>query len=163
LSRMHATLSGRITALPSFSVAAGCGLLEPDEGEWVMPGRLADSASAFWFQAPDVVRVGEEFQIIVRTQGGCRGRYITTVPYATEVAVAGLLVDVRPYDLVRRHPRPEEGCVDALHLLPHEVTVTPTAAGTLTIRAVGRWLRPGEAHTRRGLTVVRERTVEVVP
>jgi len=53
--------------------------------------------------------------------------------------------------------------VDVLLLFPHEVTVTPAVAGTLTIRAVGRRLELREDLNRRGEPVVLERTVVVEP
>jgi hypothetical protein len=86
-------------------IATGCGLLEPTEDEWVMPGMLPvpGSPSGSWILTADTARDGEELRFVVRTQGGCQGRYLLSGPDTTEVAVEGLMGEVRPFDLVRRH------------------------------------------------------------
>lgn len=106
----------------------GCGaVVGPDERRRVGVIDFYDQPSVI--VVPDTVRAGEDFQVSVRTYGGgCVSRD------TTEVAVAGRLAQVVPYDL---HSG-QSACLDVLRSFDHQTAVRFDEPGDAEVRVVGR-------------------------
>ncbi len=116
-------------------LAMGCNPFDPSGGA-EEPGRLGKLAidpvlGNVPILAPDTVSVGVPFDVRVVTQyEGCGARVART-----EVRATADSREIRPYNL----PPPEPQCVNVWAApIVHDVTVTATRTGTLTIRAYGR-------------------------
>lgn len=106
----------------------GCGaVVGPDERRQVGVIDFYDQPSVI--EVPDTVRVGEDFQVSVRTYGGGCVSQDTT-----EVAVADRLAQVVPYDL-----HSGEGvCPDVLRTFDHEAVVRFEDEGEAEVRVIGK-------------------------
>jgi hypothetical protein len=118
------SLLGQISALFSAVMAVGCGVVELDGQQQVLPGIL-DPDRAILLVEGDA-RVGEPLTIWVHTTGWCQGDYFISGPHETRLAVQGMEVEIAgsPPSPGERH----QPLLPALNPLP---TLTPASLGRL--------------------------------
>ena len=127
--------------------AIGCRTGTAPERGTQQPAVIDFYGGAVQVTVPDTVTAGADFVVVALSYGdGClaKGR--------TEVAVAGLVADVRPYDYV-----PPEGttCTRPLLTARHEAVVRFATPGRALVRVHGRQ-RPGDGRvTVERTTIVR--------
>jgi hypothetical protein len=134
----------RRSVILALSLAAGTlGCANPHApSDWTRsPGLLIPTLSSTQtIAAPPQVRVGETFTITVNSMGS------STCVRADgmDVSRRGDVVDLVPWDVVAPSGH---ACTDDLRPFPHQTTITPQSAGSLTIRAHGLVLSGGGGKT----------------
>lgn len=134
-----------IAASVLFAAVTACtGPTEPETR--TQPGVVVFFEEPMVVTAPETAQAGVPFQVSVRTYGsGCHSRGETVVE------VAGVHVDVRPYDILSgRHT-----CNSILRMFDHAANVTVDEPGIAQVSFHGA-AEPGDSM----VTVVREVIVE---
>jgi hypothetical protein len=116
------------------AVTSACSVLSPDRKRTErQPAYISYAGFAPLLQAPDTVPVGTAFPVAVRTfGGGCVDQG------DTETAIGDHIIEIRPFDIFTTHLPDGWACTDELRLYTHSASVRLDAAGTWTVRAIGR-------------------------
>ena len=108
------------------ALSTACEVLDPTFAE---PGLIISYGDTAQVMAPDSTARGVPFEVSIGTfAGGC-----TREIARTEIAIVGMVAEIRPYNETRR----SDGCTDDLIILTHTAIIQLDQPGAATIRVVG--------------------------
>ena len=129
-----------LAAIAAAIGTAGCSqILAPEETRSERrPAVLAFYTDPVRVLVPDTVAVGAPVTLEITSYGGgCIGQG------ETDVTVAGLVAEVRPYDYFVTDLPPATACTEELRLYTHVATVQFARAGRALVRVHG-WEQPSD-------------------